>query len=565
MPIGAVPRQGANTDLVMSGTGPGQSVSGAIAPVGDTTFNPLNGYPSAPPAGFETLNEGFAGVIHGTTVPGGQQLLLYCIDIRTLTYQGLGYVNGSWDASNVPNVGFVAYILQYYFPHTPNPPAPDNSVRAAAVQAAIWFLTDKYVLNADDPIRPLTEGIVADAIANGPLNEPQPSLTITPGTASGAAGTPVGPYTVNGDAGVAVTLASTGGTMYSDAQGTIPIAQQATVPVGQQVWLRASSPGASTVTLNARGTATVPTGGVFLYDNNTPNVADAQRLILAADATVTLTATAQAQFHDSGTLVVTKMIAGPGAGQQGPVTITVTCNGVARPPFVIPADATGTSTHTYTGIPTPATCTLTETVDGTNPALSSVVVGSPQTVTLPDNDTPDDPTSAQPVVDTYTLNPGSLLVTKSITGPAAGQQGPVQLVVTCSDGTSRQFTIPAAAASAPVFRIEPLPAGTTCRVIETADGSTDTADVVVTLPPGAATVPAGGAAILAVTDTYTATPTTPPTTTSPAPIPEPTPEPQPAPELPDTGASSLVPLLGAGVVCILGGLALLLAVRRRHQ
>ncbi len=51
------------------------------------------------------------------------------------------------DCVDVPNLEYVAYILANYFPHNPAPTTPTNSdeERTAAVQAAIWFFTDKFV------------------------------------------------------------------------------------------------------------------------------------------------------------------------------------------------------------------------------------------------------------------------------------------------------------------------------------------------------------------------------------------------------------------------------------
>ena len=54
---------------------------------------------------------------------GVRRSSLYCIDILTLTYGGVGYNLGTWDASNVNNVGFVAYLLNHYFPNVPTAPA----------------------------------------------------------------------------------------------------------------------------------------------------------------------------------------------------------------------------------------------------------------------------------------------------------------------------------------------------------------------------------------------------------------------------------------------------------
>ena len=104
----------------------------------------------------------------------------------------------------------MSYILNLYYPNTDLPDAGGNlNLRAAAVQTAIWFLTDKYVLAAGDPVRPLTEAIVADALANGPLPDlPPPDLTIDPTTLRGAADTPLGPYTVTAESTDTVTVST---------------------------------------------------------------------------------------------------------------------------------------------------------------------------------------------------------------------------------------------------------------------------------------------------------------------------------------------------------------------
>ena len=69
------------------------------------------------------------------------------------------------------------------------------------MQAAIWFFTDKYVVNDSDPLRPVVVGIVDHIKAEGPLIEaPPPSLTITPSSASVPAGQVSGPFTVTSSA-----------------------------------------------------------------------------------------------------------------------------------------------------------------------------------------------------------------------------------------------------------------------------------------------------------------------------------------------------------------------------
>ena len=65
-------RGGSNTEMTMSGTGPGQGVVGFIANASNP-FDPVTaGYPPTnPTSGFTAKNEGFAGVIHGAPTSGG--------------------------------------------------------------------------------------------------------------------------------------------------------------------------------------------------------------------------------------------------------------------------------------------------------------------------------------------------------------------------------------------------------------------------------------------------------------------------------------------------------------
>ena len=132
-PAGAVPRHGppptrarvrGNTEMTVTNWFPGQGVTGFIADA-NNPFDPVvDGYPASNPTtedGFSPKDEGFAGVIHGTPPGGGATLNLYCIDINTDTWGGIGYALGTWGASNVRNVGYVARILNEYYPHTNEP------------------------------------------------------------------------------------------------------------------------------------------------------------------------------------------------------------------------------------------------------------------------------------------------------------------------------------------------------------------------------------------------------------------------------------------------------------
>jgi len=135
--------------------------------------------------------------------------------------------------------------------------------------------------------------------------------------------------------------------------------------------------------------------------------------------------------------------------------------------FVIPAGATGSPSTTYSGIETPATCTITETSDGGSSAVTVVTVNGSQDVDLPDDDDPADVSSADPVGNTYDRAPGSLVVTKTIAGSAAGQQGDVVISVSCTSGLNQDITVATGATGATATTVDGLPAGTVCTVTVT--------------------------------------------------------------------------------------------------
>ena len=355
----------------------------------------------------------------------------------------------------------MARILNEYYPNTNLPDLGNDNETAAAVQAAIWFFSDRYVLNKDpaDPVYAATVAIVNKIRAEGPLVEPPPpSLTIDPKSLSGPH-TTLGPYTVTTDAPGGATVNATGANMYANRAGTTPIAPGAEVGSGTKIWLR--STGTADAVLQATSQATVPSGNVYLYDGNTSGVTDAQRLILAQNATLRTTVQATAEFLPSGELVVQKTIAGPGAGSQGQVVIHVDCDdGVSRRDFIIPAGTpAGTTSHTYRHIAAGTTCTVTETSNGSVVGTDVVVTGDGQEVTIPAGGQ-----KTVDVTDTYTPiptpSPSSLLVTKTIAGPAAGEQGPISIQVVCNGTAFPDFTILGGTAAGSYSQsFGPVPAG----------------------------------------------------------------------------------------------------------
>ena len=204
------------------------------------------------------------------------------------------------------------------------------------MQAAIWFFTDRYVLRTDDPLHAAVQAIVTAVISAGAVPQPQaPTLTITPASGEGPVGQTIGPFTVTSS--VAATVTATGATMWTAASGGQQIADGASLPSGTtQIWLKSTGT-AATATLSAQATATVPSGNVYLYSGNNPNVTSAQKLILAESATLKTTVSAEADF--TGSLEADKTIAGQSGGNQGAITISVNCDkGPSNlPAFNIPA------------------------------------------------------------------------------------------------------------------------------------------------------------------------------------------------------------------------------------
>ena len=234
-------------------------------------------------------------------------------------------------------------------------------------------------------------------------------------------------------------------------------------------------------------------------------VGSGQTLTVEA-GTTTATITDTYNFVDPGLLVVKKSITGPGAGQQGGVVIQPTCDGTDLAPFTIAAGATGQLSKPYLVAPG-SVCTVTETVDGHTSTVTVTVTGSGQTVTVPGGGSAD-----ALLTDTYDLVPGSLTVTKTIAGPAAGQQGDVTISVTCNqngvDTPLPDFTILAGAATGSTSRTYTgIAAGSVCTATETATGDTSTITTTVTGDSGTPTsIPAGGTGTAEITDTYALTP-----------------------------------------------------------
>ena len=217
---------------------PGQKVNGFIADTATPSTRHAPYPPSNPTSGFTATERGFAGIIHGQPTDGSAALSLYCIDIRTNTYPGFGYGLGTWDAANVPNVGYVARLLNEYYPNNQRTRRADQSdQKAAAVQAAIWFFSDRYVLSTSDSAarrRGAHRGPRSNARGrwssrHRPASPSPRRLVSGPAGHRGRTvhGHPTGDRRLGSGPSIAVT--ATGATMFSDAAGTNQIGDGTTV------------------------------------------------------------------------------------------------------------------------------------------------------------------------------------------------------------------------------------------------------------------------------------------------------------------------------------------------
>ena len=219
------------------------------------------------------------------------------------------------------------------------------------MQAAIWYFSDNYVLDAERPAARRGGRHRENAVRTQPplVQPPPPSLTITPTTVAGSTGTPTGPFTVT------VTAPAPPPSSRSTRARCSPMPparrRSPTAPRCHPGRTSGSQDAAAgTVTLSASAQADRAHGKRVPLRPQPAGLLAAQKLILAQTGVVRTDVQAQATLALPGSLTVTKTIGGAAAGQQGEIRIDVSCNGVGLDPFIIPAGTTGTPIQTYDGL-----------------------------------------------------------------------------------------------------------------------------------------------------------------------------------------------------------------------
>jgi hypothetical protein len=365
---------------------------------GDVTVDPaVTPYPSTGISNERPV-ETAQIVLDDPGVAGRQDLLTYCIDLATETEIGVHYELGDWSAANVPNLAYVTYILENYYPAVPASPSAGTDVeKVQAVQGAIWYFTDGFVVapayaTEHNAVKAIVDATLA--AVNGPPPAPAPApipptLTLTPDSADApTTGQLVGPFVVGGNVASA-TLSTSGVDVFADAGGTTPVMPGDTVAPGAQLWAGhvASTPDEGFV---LTAVETVVEGNVFLYDGGNPGRTSAQKLILAVQANVPVRAAAQITPFAAGALQVNASIGGPAAGSQSAITLEARCDTggtITTATGTVPA---GSAAGTYTPIAmsplaSGTVCTVATLASGANPsaALASATT-LPASVTIAD-------------------------------------------------------------------------------------------------------------------------------------------------------------------------------------
>lgn len=142
-----------------------------------------------------------------------------------------------------------------------------------------------------------------------------------------------------------------------------------------------------------------------------------------------------------GTLTITKtIVGGPIAGATGTFGFAVDCGAAGTYPATLNLSiASGSTGSVSVGIPARTTCTLSEPTQPTAPANYSWLtpVIAPVTVTVEPT-----ATATASVTDELTKNPGTIEITKTVTGgPAGGVVGSFDFTVSCDIGGNIPTTI----------------------------------------------------------------------------------------------------------------------------
>ncbi|NKY99967.1 thioester domain-containing protein [Nocardiopsis alborubida] len=246
----------------------------------------------------------------------GTALTAYCIDLETKIKDNAWYLEDDW--ANYPGRGDFAepgkvhWILQNSYPTVSAAQLAENAglnrgnarhfgdeEAIAATQAAIWHFSNGSEATANDPngVKAVYDYLVGEA--QDLPQEPGPTLSITPGEATGSAGETIGEFLVetSDEDGIEVSVQAPEGVEVQlvDLESGEPVT---TVNNGDTVGLAVPEGAAEgTASFSLETTATVRSGRLFKGEEE---YQPTQTLITAEDSDVTVSASASVSWTGGG-------------------------------------------------------------------------------------------------------------------------------------------------------------------------------------------------------------------------------------------------------------------------
>ncbi|KRV47888.1 peptidase [Wenjunlia vitaminophila] len=265
----------------------------------------------------------------------GGELTTYCIDIFNPTQAKAEYRETPWDESSLhdnENAGKILWILQNSYPQKSDlaqlskDAGIDGTISedeaAAGTQVAIWRFSDNVNVEADDAkAEKLADYLETNAKA---LEEPKPSLSLSPSAVSGKAGEKLGPIKVATSAGqvnVALNPGAPAGVKVVNKDGQA----MSTAKDGEDLYVDVPADAeAGEAGLTVKGSTVIPIGRVFTGFGKSEG---SQTQILAGSSEASVEAGASVTWTGADTSGPAPAISTKNNCAEGGVDITVANEG----------------------------------------------------------------------------------------------------------------------------------------------------------------------------------------------------------------------------------------------
>ncbi|HWD01183.1 MAG TPA: thioester domain-containing protein [Amycolatopsis sp.] len=263
-------------------------------------------------------------VLFGLKLTDGSTLKLYCVEIETNIDENQDMLETPWDKYPNPNSPFrqnnakINWVLHHGFPAeglkdieselaAKGVSLHDGLSQAEAIagtQAAVWHFSDDKQLDRNKPVQYGSADNGADVLAlydyltgsdnTGIGQQPKPTLSITPSSAKGEAGTRIGPFTIATTGDITdLTTQLPDGVKLTDADGKA--LAQGDISDGSKLYLDVPKDAeAGTAELALKAVGHLDTGRLFVGENYAKH--PAQSLIVAESQQTTVSTSASASW-----------------------------------------------------------------------------------------------------------------------------------------------------------------------------------------------------------------------------------------------------------------------------